>query len=171
VFVVKGLLRVVGAHCMTKRTCPQFAYLGNVRNLSSPPCAISRVSEKLSDHLLRCSICESMSTECSQLPACSKCRTRKVRCDRQAPKCGNCTKGNVACIIVDPVTGEQYARDFVYQLEQEEARLKAHFEHAMSQSGAGTLRSETTERTPRGPLTGETVATHNGFVGDGSGLG
>ncbi|KAF3036895.1 hypothetical protein E8E12_001977 [Didymella heteroderae] len=112
-----------------------------------------------------------MSTESSQLPACSKCRTRKVRCDRQAPKCGNCTKGNVACIIVDAVTGEQYARDFIHQLEQEEIRLKARFENGTSQAGTVTLRSETTERTPRGPLTGETVASHNGFVGDGSGLG
>lgn len=109
-----------------------------------------------------------MSTESSQLPACSKCRIRKVRCDRQAPKCGNCTKGNVACIIVDAATGEQYARDFVYQLEQEDARLRARFD-GMTQ--AGTMRSETTEQTPRGPLTGETVPSHSGFVGDGSGLG
>ncbi|KAJ5020290.1 hypothetical protein J3E73DRAFT_435618 [Bipolaris maydis] len=48
----------------------------------------------------------------NELPACQKCKLRKVRCDRQAPKCTSCTKGNVACIVVNPATGEQYARDY-----------------------------------------------------------
>lgn len=60
-----------------------------------------------------------------QLPACQRCRLRKVRCDRSAPKCANCTKSNVACIIVDPETGEKYARDYLRRLQEEEAALKA----------------------------------------------
>ncbi|KAJ4986211.1 Zn(II)2Cys6 transcription factor [Stagonosporopsis vannaccii] len=112
-----------------------------------------------------------MSTESPQLPACAKCRLRKVRCDRQAPKCGNCTKGKVACIIVDIATGEQYARDYIQKLEEEEARLKLQLQSRISQDVAAPGQSDRTEQTPRGPLTGETVASHSGFVGDGSGLG
>lgn len=112
-----------------------------------------------------------MSVDSSQLPACSKCRVRKVRCDRQAPKCGNCTKGNVACIIVDVVTGEQYARDYIQQLEDEEARLRVQVNARAPQDGASQLHTGRSQSTPRGPLTGETVASHSGFVGDGSGLG
>lgn len=112
-----------------------------------------------------------MSNESLRLPACSKCRVRKVRCDRQAPKCGNCTKGNAACIIIDIATGEQYARDFIQQLEVEEAQLKAHLHARTSVDGPATAHSDHAERTPRGPLTGETEASHSGFVGDGSGLG
>ncbi|OSS43831.1 hypothetical protein B5807_11616 [Epicoccum nigrum] len=112
-----------------------------------------------------------MSIDASQLPACSKCRVRKVRCDRQAPKCGNCTKGNVACIIVDIITGEQYARDYIQQLENEEARLKAQAGYRASQNGSGTQHTGPADSTPRGPPTAETGASHSGFVGDGSGLG
>lgn len=112
-----------------------------------------------------------MSSACAQLPACTKCRLRKVRCDRRAPKCGNCTKGNVTCIIVDNATGKQYARDYVRQLEDQEAQLKAQLDEVISHRGRATARSNDTARTPRGPLTGETTGSHGGFVGDGSGLG
>ncbi|KAJ8111167.1 hypothetical protein OPT61_g6173 [Boeremia exigua] len=112
-----------------------------------------------------------MPNDSPQLPACSKCRVRKVRCDRQAPKCGNCTKGNVACIIADGVTGEQYARDYIRELEDEEVRLRVQLESRTPQDGPSTLHGDYAEQTPRGPLTGETVASHSGFVGDGSGLG
>jgi hypothetical protein len=112
-----------------------------------------------------------MSLDASHLPACSKCRVRKVRCDRQAPKCGNCTKGNVACIIVDVITGEQYARDYIQQLENEEARLKAQAGYRTSSNGSGPQHTGPADSTPRGPPTAETIASHSGFVGDGSGLG
>ena len=114
---------------------------------------------------------DKMSTDASQLPACAKCRVRKVRCDRQAPKCGNCTKGNVACIIVDVVTGEQYAREYIQQLENEEARLKAQAGYKASRNGSGPQQTGPADSTPRGPPTAETIASHSGFVGDGSGLG
>lgn len=112
------------------------------------------------------------------LPACQKCKLRKVRCDRRAPKCGNCVKGNVACIIIDPVTGERYARDFIRQLEETEKQLRQRLGDDIS-TGAGavetvtstvTSRSDEADRTPWGPATGETVGSHSGFVGDGSGL-
>ncbi|KAH6639837.1 fungal-specific transcription factor domain-containing protein [Boeremia exigua] len=109
-----------------------------------------------------------MSIDLPQLPACSKCRVRKVRCDRQAPKCGNCTKGNAACIIVDLITGDQHARDYIQRLEEEEASLKVQLN---TRTPHDALQSDQAEQVPRGPLTSETVVSHSGFVGDGSGLG
>jgi hypothetical protein len=124
-----------------------------------------------------------MSNDVHLLPACQKCKLRKVKCDRQAPKCTSCTKGNVACIIVDPVTGEQYARDYIRQLEEKEAGLKAKVGERASERGEArpgpTTASEAPEISPAGPptgpltgpATGGTNASHSGFVGDGSGLG
>jgi hypothetical protein len=109
-----------------------------------------------------------------QLPACQKCRLRKVKCDRQAPKCSHCTKGNVACIIVDPLTGEQYARDYIRQLEEKEQSLKQRLGEADDRGAftpALTERSDAVERTPTGPATAASTGSHAGFVGDGSGLG
>lgn len=130
-----------------------------------------------------------MSGDTHLLPACQKCKVRKVKCDRLGPKCGNCTKGNVACIIVDPVTGQQYARGYISQLEEQEAELKAKVGERFSEPGeprdAATLRTtdtdepETSPADPstghtgplQGPPTGGSNASHSGFVGDGSGLG
>lgn len=113
-----------------------------------------------------------MSSDTHLLPACQKCKLRKVRCDRSAPKCANCTKGNVACIIVDPVTGEQYARDYIRQLEEEEVRLREKVgANGRTAFDPATAVSDEAEMTPRGPPTGGSAGSHSGFVGDGSGLG
>jgi len=102
-------------------------------------------------------------------------------------KCTSCTKGNVACIIVDLLTGEQYARDYIKRLEEQEAELKAKFgeragEHASERGEASqgpTTTSEAAETSPTappsgpptGPTTGGTTASRSGLIGDGSGLG
>jgi len=109
-----------------------------------------------------------------QLPACQKCRLRKVKCDRQAPKCTNCRKGNAACIIVDAITGEQYARDYIRQLEEKELNLQRRLGD-LDDNGVATPasneRSDDANRTPTGPETVTSSDTQSGFVGDGSGLG
>ena len=110
----------------------------------------------------------------NQLPACQKCRLRKVKCDRQAPKCTNCAKGSVACIVVDPITGEQYARDYIRQLEEKERDLTQRL-GALDDAGVvtpvSTERSDGSHPTPAGPETAASSGTQSGFVGDGSGLG
>lgn len=36
--------------------------------------------------------------------ACTRCRERKVRCDRELPRCGNCEKeAGMACVYQTPV--------------------------------------------------------------------
>jgi hypothetical protein len=106
----------------------------------------------------------------NQLPACQKCKLRKVKCDRQAPKCTPCTKGNVACIIVDRITGEQYARDYIHRLEEKERHLRQRL-LATGNEVATTEMSDAAERTPTGPATVASTGSQAGFVGDGSGLG
>lgn len=107
-----------------------------------------------------------------QLPACSKCRLRKVRCDRGSPKCSNCIKSKVACIIVDPETGEQYARDYLRQLEEQEVALSAKLATCAlpssdTPSGAPSASVDLIEN----PTTAGSTASHSYYVGDGSGLG
>ncbi|KAJ4354122.1 uncharacterized protein N0V89_005855 [Didymosphaeria variabile] len=106
-----------------------------------------------------------------QLPACQKCRLRKVRCDRNAPKCANCILKQVACIIVDPETGAQYARDYLRQLEEEEVTLKTKLGNCSipSYDPPTALPSDSPDQA-EGPTIGST-ASHNYYVGDGSGLG
>lgn len=38
----------------------------------------------------------------SSAPACSLCRRRKLKCDKTAKGCKNCTKSNVTCIYPSP---------------------------------------------------------------------
>ena len=110
----------------------------------------------------------------NQLPARQNCRLREVKCDRQAPICTNCAKGSVACIVVDPITGEQYARHYVRQLEEKERDLTRRL-GALDDAGVvtpvSTERSEGSHPTPVGPETAASSGTQSGFVGDGSGLG
>jgi hypothetical protein len=99
-----------------------------------------------------------------QLPACQKCKLRKVRCDRQAPKCTNCTKGEVACIIVDPESGEHYSRGFIAQLEQEEISLNERLDGFRRVATSPTTHSVSTP-------TSDDAERRSYYVGDGSGLG
>jgi hypothetical protein len=118
--------------------------------------------------------CDMVDERDYQLPACQKCKLRKIKCDRQAPKCSNCSKANVSCIIVDPLTGEQYARDYIRLLEEKELHLKQRLGESNDRAEdtpAFTERSDGVGRTPTGPATAASTGSHGGFVGDGSGLG
>ncbi|KAK7970396.1 fungal-specific transcription factor domain-containing protein [Apiospora saccharicola] len=117
------------------------------------------------------------------LPACQRCKLRKIKCDRQAPKCSSCTKSKAACIIIDPVTLERYPREFIHRLEVREQEMQAKFAAVaaarvtwISESGAsgdsigGSNTEEpgliaTAERTPSNQAL-ESPAASRGFVGD-----
>ncbi|KAF2099335.1 hypothetical protein NA57DRAFT_74836 [Rhizodiscina lignyota] len=53
-----------------------------------------------------------------QLPACLKCRRRKIKCDRKFPCCGYCARTNQVCTIVDPVLDQEIPRSRLQQLKQ-----------------------------------------------------
>ncbi|KAK5056527.1 hypothetical protein LTR84_012058 [Exophiala bonariae] len=91
-----------------------------------------------------------------KLPACERCRIRKVKCDTYAPKCTGCMRGNAACIIVDPLTNERYTRDGLVQMEQKLRLLEA--------NAVATSPDKVTS--DKGIQKGTKIH----FVGDGSGL-
>ena len=94
-----------------------------------------------------------------KLPACERCRIRKVKCDTQAPKCTTCMRGNSACIILDPLTHERYTRAGLAQMEQKLRLLEA---NARAPSAASPDKASSDKGTQKG--------TKVYFVGDGSGL-
>lgn len=51
------------------------------------------------------------------ISACQRCRTRKVRCDQDFPKCFKCAKAGVECIGIDPATGREVPRSYIIHLE------------------------------------------------------
>jgi len=68
--------------------------------------------------------------------ACHRCRTRRVKCDRKVPVCGNCAKGGHACFqaanstsstapphLVPGFKRESVERDRLSKLEEEVERL------------------------------------------------
>ncbi|KIW11215.1 hypothetical protein PV08_10515 [Exophiala spinifera] len=94
-----------------------------------------------------------------KLPACERCRLRKVKCDTLPPKCTSCRRGDAACIIVDPDSRERYTRDGLYQLEQKLQLLEQTTAH---------LASNPQVASPASPSA--TKGTRTQYVGDGSGL-
>ena len=98
-----------------------------------------------------------MSSHASRLPACERCRIRKTRCDRAAPKCTSCHKGNSACVILDPTSNEKVSRAAIHELE---VRLKdLESKHAVQTRRSATATSPSDHRRQQSL-----------YVGDGSGL-
>lgn len=97
-----------------------------------------------------------------KLPACERCRVRKVKCDGRPPKCSACGRSGTACIIVDPVTNERYTRDGLDQLERKLRALEA--------ANANTKDVSTTPSVKSPSDSGQHRGSKTHFVGDGSGL-
>lgn len=64
------------------------------------------------------------------IAACQRCRVKKVRCDQNFPKCSKCAKAGLECVGIDPATGREVPRSYVYFLEDKiqflEEKLKMH---------------------------------------------
>lgn len=64
------------------------------------------------------------------IAACRRCRIKKIKCDQEFPKCSKCTKAGQECVSIDPSTGREVARSYVFHLEEKvlllEAKLKVH---------------------------------------------
>lgn len=64
------------------------------------------------------------------IAACQRCRVKKIKCDQNFPKCSKCSKAGQECVGIDPATGRQVARLYVFHLEEKvrmlESRLKVH---------------------------------------------
>lgn len=64
------------------------------------------------------------------IAACQRCRIKKVKCDQSFPKCSKCAKAGLECVGIDPATGREVARSYVFHLEEKvqllEGALKMH---------------------------------------------
>lgn len=115
-----------------------------------------------------------MVEETQQIPACQRCRLRKIRCDHAAPKCSACSKSALACIIVDPTTQKQYTREYISDLERKEAQLEAKFKEPTisprETAGANALQRTRECPSPINAHSLESTTTLSGYVGENSGL-
>lgn len=69
-----------------------------------------------------------------QIAACQRCRLKKVKCDHNFPKCTRCAKAGLACVGMDPATGREVPRSYVFHLEERVAQL----EQRLKANGIGT---------------------------------
>jgi len=111
-----------------------------------------------------------MADENSQIPACQRCRLRKIRCDHAAPKCSGCTKASAACIIIDPFTQKQYTRDYIDELERKEKELIGKAQTGSERSVSNATPNEPANTSPKDAPSAESTTTFGGFVGESSGL-
>lgn len=74
---------------------------------------------------------------------------------------------------MDPITNENYPRDYIRQLEDKERQLREKIEGSVTQTTAttsGANDEEAVEESPESAQSTASTARLNGFVGDGSGL-
>ncbi|PSN61695.1 hypothetical protein BS50DRAFT_144331 [Corynespora cassiicola Philippines] len=57
--------------------------------------------------------------------ACIHCKSKKLKCDVQTPKCQNCSRTGRVCLVEDPATGLHRPRDYLKSLEARVAYLEA----------------------------------------------
>ncbi|WEJ94611.1 hypothetical protein PSN45_002102 [Yamadazyma tenuis] len=81
-----------------------------------------------------------MSRSVRNITACKWCRTKRIKCDKQFPKCGNCSRKGLECVSIDPGTGETVSRSYVYDLEKQIDLLK-HQVRLLQQGGKATAKS------------------------------
>ena len=61
------------------------------------------------------------STNFRNISACSRCRSRKNRCDQRLPSCSGCAKAGVACVGYDVLTKRETPRRYAWAQHREEA--------------------------------------------------
>lgn len=59
----------------------------------------------------------------TNVTACSRCKSRKQRCDQNIPACSACERAGVACVSVD-VDGRMIPRSYIQSLENRVAHLE-----------------------------------------------
>lgn len=77
------------------------------------------------------------------IAACQRCRTKKVKCDQNFPKCSKCERANLECVGIDPATGREVPRLYVYHLEEKVQRYEAYLRrHKLPLDGDGEENAE-----------------------------
>ena len=69
------------------------------------------------------------------MQACDRCHSRKIRCDRRAPRCSVCERANAECIHTDRTRDRKIPRGYVQSLE-DKIRLLEERNELLQQSTA-----------------------------------
>ncbi|ODV88475.1 hypothetical protein CANCADRAFT_14066, partial [Tortispora caseinolytica NRRL Y-17796] len=59
------------------------------------------------------------------ISACLRCRQKKIKCDQKFPSCSSCLRARAECVGVDPATGREMPRSYVYSLETKVSKLES----------------------------------------------
>ncbi|KAK8858741.1 hypothetical protein IAR55_002970 [Kwoniella newhampshirensis] len=59
------------------------------------------------------------------ISSCTRCRSRKQKCDGKLPACSACERANVECIGFDAISKTNISRNYLHSLEQEVTSLRA----------------------------------------------
>ncbi|OJJ01272.1 hypothetical protein ASPVEDRAFT_82796 [Aspergillus versicolor CBS 583.65] len=59
------------------------------------------------------------------LPACTRCRSVRKRCDTLLPECANCTRSGLQCTFYDPISKESLPREYISSLVEHLRSLEA----------------------------------------------
>ncbi|ORY30548.1 fungal-specific transcription factor domain-domain-containing protein, partial [Naematelia encephala] len=59
------------------------------------------------------------------ISSCTRCRSRKQKCDGKLPACSACERAKVECIGFDAISKTNVSRNYLHSLEQEVASLRA----------------------------------------------
>ncbi|WWC88553.1 uncharacterized protein L201_003464 [Kwoniella dendrophila CBS 6074] len=59
------------------------------------------------------------------ISSCTRCRSRKQKCDGKLPACSACERAKVECIGFDAISKTNISRNYLHSLEQEVASLRA----------------------------------------------
>ncbi|CAN3372008.1 hypothetical protein DIURU_001450 [Diutina rugosa] len=102
----------------------------------------------------------------TKIPACQRCRVKKIKCDQNFPKCSKCAKIGADCIVFDPVVAREVPRSYTLQLED---RVKA-LEAQLKQSGIEVNSSEPNDA-KRAKVVGNGSVAATEAVGPGDGMG
>lgn len=69
------------------------------------------------------------------ISACTRCRSRKSKCDGKLPACTACEKAGVECVGFDAISKRSVGRSYIHELEQEVVQLRRRL--GMSTEGFG----------------------------------
>lgn len=91
------------------------------------------------------------------IAACQRCRKKKTKCDQKYPKCTRCLKAGVDCVSIDPATGREVARLYVYQLEERIAEL----EEKLHKNGVDSAKLPVETNSPPSPSSPPPPVSHS----------
>ena len=98
--------------------------------------------------------------------ACLLCRNRKLRCDRNPRACWNCQRSKEVCIAIDAISGRQYKRSYVDDLNARVKQLRELIKDAPSSipsiQASITGKSGMVSDDAAGQISPFTPATYNG---------